>query len=181
MCTVPFSLCTVLLWGLFWGTCRCPKCSQVGLLQILSYLLSNPTRIFEFGAHLPLQIFILPRLLPVCQNRGKKVIFFGCFWPPKDSDLAQISCPSTSSRDFPLWIQKCKPFFIWSSRFLALRQNPVFCLKIYHVTKNSPNFLKFGLEVLYGVLWCAKEVLSKIRSWSFSFASFSFLVSLFTY
>ena len=106
--------------------------------------------------------------------------FFGCFWPPGDSDLAQISCPSTSSRDFPCWIQKCKPFLIWSSQFLASRhweKNPVFCLNICHVTENSPNFLKFGLEVLYGVLWWAKEASAKIRSRSFSFASFSFLVA----
>ena len=78
LCAAPFSLCAALLWGLFWGTCRYPKCSQVSLLEILSYLLSNPTVIFEFGAHLPLQIFILPRLLPVCQKSGRKS-FFACF------------------------------------------------------------------------------------------------------
>jgi hypothetical protein len=78
LCAAPFSLCVALLWGLFWGTCRCPKCAQVGLLESLSCLLSNPTGISEFGAHFPLQIFILPRLLPVCQKSGREAIF-GCF------------------------------------------------------------------------------------------------------
>jgi len=31
-------------------------------------------------------------------------------------------------------------------------KNPVLCPKICHVTKIAPNFLKFGLEFLYGVL-----------------------------
>ena len=143
LCAAPFSLCAVLLWGLFWGTCRYPKCSQVGLLESLSCLLSNSTVILEFCAHFPLQIFILLRLLPVCQKRGREVIFW-CFWPPGDSDLAQISCPSTSSCNFSCWIEKCKPFFIWSSRFLARRHREkklVFCPKICHATKISPNSL----------------------------------------
>lgn len=84
-----FPLCAVLLWGLFWGTFRCPKCAQVGLLEILACLLSNPTRIFEFGAHFPLQISILPRLLPMCQKRGREAIFrvFLTSW-------RLISCPN---------------------------------------------------------------------------------------
>ena len=78
LCTAPFSLCVALLWGLFWGTSRCPKCAQVGFLEILACLISNPTRISEFEAHSPLQIFILPRLLFVCPKSGRKAIF-GCF------------------------------------------------------------------------------------------------------
>lgn len=79
LCTAPFSLCVVLLWGLFWGPLRCPKCAQVDFLEILSCLLSNPTIISEFGAHLPLQIFILPRLLRMCQKRGREAICLGVF------------------------------------------------------------------------------------------------------
>lgn len=73
-CTMPNSLCLAP----FWGTWKCPRCAQVGLLEILSCLLSNLARIFEFGAHFPLQIFILPILLSVCQKSGRDAIF-GCF------------------------------------------------------------------------------------------------------
>ena len=48
-------------------------------LEILACLLSNPSGISEFGAHLPLQISIFPGLLLVCQNRGREVIFLGVF------------------------------------------------------------------------------------------------------
>jgi len=78
LCATPNSLCVAPLWSLFWGTCRCPKCAQVGLLEILSYLLSNPTIIFEFIVRLPLQNVILSRLLSVFQKSGREAIF-GCF------------------------------------------------------------------------------------------------------
>ena len=78
LCAAPNSLCIMPLWSLFWGTCRCTKCAQVGLLESLSCLLSNPTGIFEFGAHLALQNFILPRLLSVFQKIGREAIF-RCF------------------------------------------------------------------------------------------------------
>ena len=52
----------------------------------------------------------------LCVKLGTERSFLTCFWPPEDSKLAQISCPSTKSHDFPCWIQKCKPFVIWSSQ-----------------------------------------------------------------
>ena len=78
LCVAHFSLCVTLLWGLFWGTCRCPKCAQVGLLESLACLLSNPTGISQFGAHWPFQILILPILLFMCPKSCREAIF-GCF------------------------------------------------------------------------------------------------------
>lgn len=58
----------------------------------------------------------------MCVKKGAERPFLGVFWPFEDSYLAKISFPGTSSRDFPRWIQKCKPFLIWSSRILASRR-----------------------------------------------------------
>ena len=117
LCAAPISLCVAPLWGLIWGTWRCQKCAQVGLLESMSCLISNPTGIFEFGAHLPLQISILSRLLFVCQKSGREAIF-ECFLTFRRPKSCQNFLP-TSSHDFPCWIQKCKPFLIWISRILV--------------------------------------------------------------
>lgn len=75
LCTAEISMCVVPLWGYFWNTFWGPNWAQVCLLEILSCILSNPSKISEFGAHSPLQNLNLPRLLPVCENRGREVIF----------------------------------------------------------------------------------------------------------
>jgi len=41
--------------------------------------ISKPSGISEFGCHFTLKNCNLPRLLPVCQNRGREVIFLGVF------------------------------------------------------------------------------------------------------
>jgi len=74
ICAAPKSICVAPLWRRFWGTFWSPNCAQVCLLEILDCLLSNPSGISAFGAHFPLQKFIIPGLLPVCQNRGREVI-----------------------------------------------------------------------------------------------------------
>ena len=56
-------------------------------------------------------------------------------------------------------------------------KKPVFCPKIYHVTKISPNFLEFGLEVLYEVLCYAKEAGS--HWWTLGFAAGCVLGSIY--
>ena len=75
LCAVQISVCIALLWCWFWGTCQSQNWAQVGLLESPARLLSNPSGIFQFGVHLPLQKCILPRLLPVCPKRGSEVIF----------------------------------------------------------------------------------------------------------
>ena len=50
----------------------------MGLLERSGCLLSSPSRISQFGGHLPLQNFNLPRLLPVCPKSGRRS-FFACF------------------------------------------------------------------------------------------------------
>jgi len=49
----------------------------VFLLESFVSLLSNPTRIFEFGGHLPCQNLILPRLVSATQKRARKSFFGG--------------------------------------------------------------------------------------------------------
>ena len=129
------------------------------LLESLSCLLSNPSGIFEFGAHFPLQIFILPRLLPVCQNRGSEAIF-ECifpFWWPISSPNFLLLVPVI----FILYAEsKNANHFSFGAPNLTRRVNgvariekkPVFVPKICHVTKILPNSLKLGLEVLHEVL-----------------------------
>ena len=75
LCAAPISVCIMLLCYWFWGTFWSPNWAQVGLYESPTCLLSNPSGIFQFGIHLPLQKWILPRLLHVCQNKGSKVIF----------------------------------------------------------------------------------------------------------
>ena len=57
------------------------------------------------------------------------------------------------------------------------RKKPVFWPKIFHVTKITPNFLKFGVEVLYEVLGWVKEALANIWSRSSSLCLFLFLIA----
>ena len=75
LCATLISVYVALLCCWFWGTCWSPNWAQVGLLEIPACLLSNPSVIFQFSVHLPLQKCILPRLLPVCPKRGSEVIF----------------------------------------------------------------------------------------------------------
>ena len=76
ICIAPKAICVAPLWRQFLGTWWSPNCAQVCLLESPTYRLSNPSGISKFGAHFPLQNFILPRLLRVCQNRGRQVIFW---------------------------------------------------------------------------------------------------------
>lgn len=50
----------------------------------------------------------------LCVKLGVERSFLGCFWPPEDSKLAQISWPCTKSHYFPWKIQNYKRFLIWS-------------------------------------------------------------------
>ena len=59
----------------FWGTSRHPNWAHDSSLEIPGCIISNPSGIFQFGVHFPLQKCILPRLLPVCPKRGSEVIF----------------------------------------------------------------------------------------------------------
>ena len=70
------SLCVTLVCSWFWRPSRCPNLLQVGFLERSACLLSNTSGISEFGFHLPLQNWVLPTLLPMCQKRGRKVIFW---------------------------------------------------------------------------------------------------------
>ncbi len=154
-------------------------------LESLSCLLSNPSGIFEFGAHFPLQIFILPSLLPVCQNRGSEAIFecFFPFWWTRSSPNFLLHVPivvilhaeSKNANHFSFGAPNLTRRAGGAAR---IEKKPVFVPKICHVTKISPNSLKFGLEVLYEVLCCAKEASAKIRSRSCSFSSFVALLNL---
>lgn len=75
LCTALISICTVLLCYWFLGTCQSPNWAQAGFLESPTCLLSKTGEIFQFGVHFPHQKCILPRLLPVCPNRGSEVIF----------------------------------------------------------------------------------------------------------
>ena len=79
LCAAPDSLCLAPLWSWFWGTSWSPNWAQDSLLESPTYLISNPSRISKFGCHFPLQNFNIPRLLPMCQNRGSEVIFLSVF------------------------------------------------------------------------------------------------------
>lgn len=76
LCVVHDSLCVMPLWSWIWGLSRSPNRAQEILLEIPTCIRSNPSRIYEFGSHFPLQKFNLPRLLLMCQNRGSEVIFW---------------------------------------------------------------------------------------------------------
>ena len=67
--------CVVPLWAYFWGTSWSQNWAHDRLLESPIPLLSNPSGIFGFGCHLPLQKFNLPTLLPVGAKSGRKAIF----------------------------------------------------------------------------------------------------------
>lgn len=155
------------------------------MLESLSCLLSNPSGIFPFGAHFPLQIFILPRLLLVCQNKGSEAIF-ECilpFWWPISSPNFLLPVPvililhaeSKNANHFSFGASNLTRRAGGAAR---IEKKPVFVPKICHVTKIFPNSLKLGLEVLYEVLCCAKEASTNIQIRSCSFASFASFVAL---
>ena len=75
LCAAPDSLCAAPVWTNFWGSSWCPNQIQVGLLEMPTCLLSNASGSFQFSLHFPYQKSNLPRLLPMCQNRGSEVIF----------------------------------------------------------------------------------------------------------
>ena len=75
LCAAPISPCIAPLWGWVWGTSSSPNWAQGYLLESPTYIISNPSRISKFGYHLPLQNCNIPRLLLVCENRGREVIF----------------------------------------------------------------------------------------------------------
>jgi len=139
-------------------------------LEILVCLLSNPSQISEFGAHLPLQIFILPRLLPVCQNRGER-FFLSVFdiletqIIPKFLVQAPVVMILHDESKNASHLSFGAPNPERGASGMAHREkNLVFCTKISENTKNAPNFLNFGLELLYEVSCWAKEALAKIWS-----------------
>ena len=76
LCAAPKTVSVMLFWSSLWGTFKSPNHAQVFLLEIPSCLLSNPSVISKFGVHFPLQNGNLLRLLPMCQNRGREVIFW---------------------------------------------------------------------------------------------------------
>lgn len=109
-----------------------------------------------------------PRLLPVCQNRGREVSF-GCFWPPEDSKLAQNYFPCIISRYFPWKIQKYKLFLIWISlakartRWRAHKEKKlVSWAQNFKTQKCAPNLLKFWLYLLYHMSCYTNEASTKI-------------------
>ena len=158
LCAAPFSLCVTLLWGLFWGTCRCPKCAQVGLFKILSWLFSNTIKFLNL-------VLICPYTSPfsqdcfLCVKKVAERPFLGVFWPLGDPKLVKISCPDTNRRIFWCWIQIWKWFLDWSAIILASRQwrgtqgeISCFVLKKFACDQNLPKF--FGIWA-GGSLWSA--------------------------
>ena len=58
-----------LFAGGFWRPSQCPNWAQDNVLEILLILLSNPTRIFQFGVHLPCQKSNIPKLVKMSRMR----------------------------------------------------------------------------------------------------------------
>ena len=71
-CVAPPALCIMLFLEGFWRPSRCQNWAQDISLERYLSLLSNPTRIFQFGVHLPCQKSNLPRLVKMCQMRLPK-------------------------------------------------------------------------------------------------------------
>ena len=69
------ALCVALLSAYFWGTSRSQNWAHDSSLEIPWCWLSNPSSISQFGAHFPLQNFILPEVLPAGAKGGSKVVF----------------------------------------------------------------------------------------------------------
>ena len=69
------SLCVTPLWSWFWGTSQSPNWAHDSSLESSTCLISNPSGIFQFGVHFPLQKFNLPKLVLVCEKSGRKAIF----------------------------------------------------------------------------------------------------------
>jgi len=125
------------------------------LLESPGCLLSNPSGISQFGAHLPLQNFILPEVLPAGAKGGRKVIFMvflalliiqnlmkclghtrACInYHEKSKNIifSSIKCPNHKRvrRSATRWAEKS-----------------VLQAKNFKMTKISPNLLKFGAKTL---------------------------------
>ena len=155
------------------------------MLERFACLLSNPSGMFQFGLHLPLQKCILPRLLLVCPKRGSEVIF--CMFFDLLGTQTLMKCLGSGwagvfhhkkSKNANLsWFGP--PNFKGSARHATCwGQKPVFYTKISKLTKFSPNLLEFGLGVRNQVPCSSKEVLAKIRRRSSSFCRFSALHNL---
>ena len=69
------ALCAAHLWTCFWRTSWHQNQAHDIFLESPGCLLSKPSGISQFGAHLPLQTFILPQVLPAGAKGGRKVIF----------------------------------------------------------------------------------------------------------
>ena len=124
---------------------------EMCLVESLSCLLSNPTRIFKFGVHLPLQIFILPKLLHVCQKVAERP-FLGFFDLLETHNFPKflVRTPvimifhAKSKNASHLWFGAPNPKHRASGE-AHREKKPMLWPKICHVNKIAPNFLKFGL------------------------------------
>ena len=102
-----------IVYSHFWKPSRFPNLLQVYLLERSTYLLSRTSGIFEFCLHFPLQNWVLPTLLLVCQNRGSKVIFWVFLTFFGGSKSVKIYWPLVCMHISPIQIQKCWFFIIW--------------------------------------------------------------------
>lgn len=69
------SLCVAPVCSHFWRPFWCPNLLQVCFWERSPCLPSRKSGIFEFCLHFPLQNGVLPRFLPVCQKRSRKLNF----------------------------------------------------------------------------------------------------------
>ena len=180
-----WALCVALLSACFWGTSRHQNKSHDSFLEIPACLLSNPSGISQFGAHFPLQNFILPQVLPAGAKGGRKVIFMvflalliiqnlmKCF----SHFLACINYHE-KSKNTNFSSSKCPNHKRTSWRATRWAEKPVLRPKFSKMTKTSPNLLKFGAKIPHHASCSSNEASAKIRSGSGLFRRFSALLNL---
>ena len=148
------TLCVMLLSAYFWGTSQSLNWAHDSSLESPGYWLSKPSRIFQCGAHLPLQKFILPKVLPAGAKGDRKVIFmvflalliiqnlmkcFSHFWA--------CIIYHEKSKNIKFSSRRCPNHKRASGRATRWAEKSVLRHKKSRLTKFSPNLLKFGLRV----------------------------------
>ena len=147
--------------------------------------LSNPSGISQFGAHFPLQNFILLEVLPVGAKGGRKVVFMVFLGPLIIQNLMKCfghtgACINyhEKSKNINFSSSKCPNHKRARRRATRMAEKSVLRPKYFKMTKISPNLLKFGVKTLHHVSFPSNEASAKIRSGLGLFRRFSALLNL---
>ena len=152
------SVCVARLLAYFWGTYWHQNQAHDRFLESPGCLLSSPSGISQFGAHFPLQNFILPQVLPAGEKCGRKVIFMVFLALLIIQNLVKFfvhtgACITyhEKSKNINFSSSKCPNHKRARRRATRWAEKPVLRPKFSKMTKTSPNSLKFGAKTLHHV------------------------------